>query len=72
MFEISENDKNKAKLRAIKQKEKFIYQLALDLAINPETISLENNIIIPDESDPLYGHHVVLSNAIIDLKNLKS
>lgn len=71
MFNLTDEQKAKAKANAIKSKEIFIYSLSLKLGIDPDSISLESNINLPDESAHNYASHIVLYNAIEDLKTLK-
>lgn len=72
MFNLTVEQKAKAKAQAIKSKEIFIYSLSVRLGIDPDSISLESNISLPDESVPNYASHIVLYNAIEDLRRLRS
>lgn len=71
MFNLTDEQKAKAKANAIKSKEIFIYSLSLKLGIDPDSISIESNISLPDQAAQNYASHVVLYNSIEDLKALK-
>lgn len=72
MFNLTDQQKAKAKANAIKSKEIFIYSLSVRLGIDPDSISIESNISLPDESAHNYASHIVLHNAIEDLRKLRS
>lgn len=71
MFNLTDEQKARAKEKAIKAKEIFIYTLSVRLGIDPDSISLESNIELPSESKANYSSYVVLYNAIEDLKTLR-
>jgi len=72
MFNLTDAQKQKAKQNALKAKEIFIYQLALRLAIDPDSIDINSNITLPEEeSTENYSSYVVLYNAIEDLKKIR-
>jgi len=54
MFNLSEEQKAKAKQNSIKAKETILYKLLLDLGIDPDSIPVDGNIDIPGEEVAAY------------------
>jgi hypothetical protein len=54
MFNLSEEQKAKARSNSIKAKEMVLYKLLLDLGIDPDSIPVDGNIPVPNEADAAY------------------
>ena len=80
MFNLSEEQRAKAKANSIKAKETVLYKLLLDLGIDPDSIPVDGNIPVPSEADaayPLslgalkYAPSIVAYNLIEEIKSLR-
>lgn len=80
MFNLSEEQKAKAKANSIKAKETVLYKLLLDLGIDPDLIPVDGNIEVPSEEEAVYpfslgalkyAPSIVAYNLIEEIKSLR-